>query len=161
MKQLKDRVVRHKFINFHALLPEENAPKPIGYEDLARCAWMIVKPAQTASERLNHIVKVERNRPLLQANEVQTWSTGRHEQYLYNKWIIIEPKWWQDGTRMNAPMTRTILIDIAYHDPQTDQMHLEAMEWELTENETFAGLALVTTTEKNQKIHIETKEVKP
>lgn len=62
---------------------------------------------------------------------------------------------------MNAPMTRTILIDIAYHDPQTDQMHLEAMEWELTENETFAGLALVTTTEKNQKIHIETKEVKP
>lgn len=38
MKQLKDRVVRHKFINFHALLPEENAPKPIGYEDLARCA---------------------------------------------------------------------------------------------------------------------------
>ena len=38
MRELKDRVVRHKFINFHALLPEEDIPKPIGYDDLARCA---------------------------------------------------------------------------------------------------------------------------
>ena len=38
MKQLKDRVVRHKFINFHVLLPEQTTPKPVGYDDLARCA---------------------------------------------------------------------------------------------------------------------------
>ena len=38
MKQLKDSVVRHKFINFHALLPEDNIPHPVGYDDLARCA---------------------------------------------------------------------------------------------------------------------------
>ena len=60
---------------------------------------------------------------------------------------------------MNAPMTRKILVDIAYFDEQTDQMHLEAHEWELTENETFAGLALVTTTEKKKTILIRNKEV--
>ena len=38
MKQLKDSVVKHKFINFHALLPEDNVPHPVGYDDLARCA---------------------------------------------------------------------------------------------------------------------------
>ena len=38
MKQLKDRVVRHKFINFHALLPEENPPNAVGYNDLAKAS---------------------------------------------------------------------------------------------------------------------------
>lgn len=38
MKELKNRVCRHKFINFHALLPEHHLPKPVGYDDLTRCA---------------------------------------------------------------------------------------------------------------------------
>jgi hypothetical protein len=38
MRELKSRVLRHKFISFHQMLPEENTPEPIGYDDLARRA---------------------------------------------------------------------------------------------------------------------------
>ena len=38
MRQLKGHVLRHKFISFHAMLPEENPPRPITYSDLVRCA---------------------------------------------------------------------------------------------------------------------------
>ena len=38
MRELKSRVLRHKLISFHQMLPEENTPEPIGYDDLARRA---------------------------------------------------------------------------------------------------------------------------
>ena len=38
MRELKSRVLRHKFISFHQMLPEENAPVAIGYDDLAKRA---------------------------------------------------------------------------------------------------------------------------
>ena len=37
-RELKSRILRHKFISFHKLLPEETTPVPIGYDDIVRCA---------------------------------------------------------------------------------------------------------------------------
>lgn len=36
MRELKSRVLRHKFISFHQMLPEESPPSAIGYNDLAK-----------------------------------------------------------------------------------------------------------------------------
>jgi hypothetical protein len=38
MAMIKDRVVRYKFINWHKLLPEENTPRAVNYNDLANYA---------------------------------------------------------------------------------------------------------------------------
>ena len=38
INELKSRILRHKFISFHKLLPEENVPEPIGYDDIEKCA---------------------------------------------------------------------------------------------------------------------------
>ena len=38
MKQVSNKVVKHKFINFHNLLPETDTPKAVGYDDLSKCA---------------------------------------------------------------------------------------------------------------------------
>ena len=56
-------------------------------------------------------------------------------------------------------MTRSIHIDIALIDHETEQVYMEAQEWELEPNDTFVGFALVTTNE-DQKKTIKTKEVK-
>jgi hypothetical protein len=38
MSMIKDRVVRHKFINWHHILPEKSTPKPVDYNDLRNYA---------------------------------------------------------------------------------------------------------------------------
>ena len=37
-RELKSRILRHKFISFHKLLPEDDVPEAIGYDDVKRCA---------------------------------------------------------------------------------------------------------------------------
>ena len=38
MRDLKSRVLRHKFISFHSMLPEEQPPKPVGYSEYGKTA---------------------------------------------------------------------------------------------------------------------------
>ena len=44
----------------------------------------------------------------------------------------------------------TIQIDITFVDNQTGLVHMETDVWDITHDEQFVGIALVTTTEKKQ-----------